>query len=184
MCTMLPRGRGMSALAALTTRLRSLADTDYVYVLVDGVHFRVRLEEDRLCTLVTIGVRADGTKELVAEEDGYREGTESWATVLRDLKRRGIRSPRRRRQQRARLLGRRRERVIRDARAARLGAPISERAPQAPEAAGAQNQIGATRSWRRRRARRPKPASTRSPPSTTRSIRTPSHRCVANRRSC
>lgn len=74
-------------------RTRSLADTDYVYVWVDGVHFRVRLEEDRLCTLVMIGVRPDGTKELVAVEDGYRESTDSWATVLRDLKRRGLRAP-------------------------------------------------------------------------------------------
>jgi len=57
------------------------------------VHFRVRLEEDRLCALVMIGVRADGTKELIAVEDGYRESTDSWATVLRDLKRRGLRAP-------------------------------------------------------------------------------------------
>jgi putative transposase len=74
-------------------RTRSLAESDFVYVWVDGVHFRVRLEEDRLCTLVMIGVRADGTKELVAVEDGYRESTDSWATVLRDLKRRGLRAP-------------------------------------------------------------------------------------------
>jgi transposase-like protein len=76
-----------------TWRRRDLHDVDYVYVWVDGVHFRVRLEEDRLCTLVMIGVRADGTKELVAVEDGYRESTDSWATVLRDLKRRGLRAP-------------------------------------------------------------------------------------------
>jgi putative transposase len=38
---------------------RSLSDRDYVYVWVDGVHFNVRLEDDRLCTLVTIGVRPD-----------------------------------------------------------------------------------------------------------------------------
>ena len=74
-------------------RTRDLHDADYVYVWVDGVHFRVRLEEDRLCTLVMIGVRADGTKELIAVEDGYRESTDSWATVLRDLKRRGLRAP-------------------------------------------------------------------------------------------
>lgn len=70
-----------------------MAESDFVYVWVDGVHFRVRLEEDRLCTLVMIGVRPDGTKELVAVEDGYRESTDSWATVLRDLKRRGVRAP-------------------------------------------------------------------------------------------
>jgi transposase-like protein len=74
-------------------RRRDLHDVDYLYVWVDGVHFRVRLEADRLCTLVMIGVRADGTKELIAVEDGYRESTDSWATVLRDLKRRGMRAP-------------------------------------------------------------------------------------------
>jgi transposase-like protein len=72
---------------------RHLSDRDYVYVWADGVHFRIRLEEDRLCALVMIGVRPDGTKELIAIEDGYRESTESWATLLRDLKCRGMRAP-------------------------------------------------------------------------------------------
>ena len=72
---------------------RDLGDRDYVYIWVDGVHFNVRLEEDRLCTLVMIGARPDGTKELIAVEDGFRESKESWATLLRDLKRRGMRSP-------------------------------------------------------------------------------------------
>ena len=72
---------------------RSLADRDYVYVWVDGVHFNVRLDDDRLCTLVMIGARIDGTKELIAVEDGYRESSGSWKTVLRDLKRRGMRAP-------------------------------------------------------------------------------------------
>jgi putative transposase len=40
-----------------------------------------------------LGVRPDGTKELVAVEDGYRESTESWAALLRDLQRRGMRAP-------------------------------------------------------------------------------------------
>lgn len=74
-------------------RQRDLADRDYVYVWVDGIHFNIRLEDDRLCTLVIIGVRPDGTKELVALEDGYRESTDSWATVLRDLQCRGMRAP-------------------------------------------------------------------------------------------
>jgi transposase-like protein len=71
----------------------SLAERDYVYVWADGVHFRVRLEEDRLCTLVLIGARPDGTKELLAVEDGYRESEENWATLLRNLKRRGMKAP-------------------------------------------------------------------------------------------
>lgn len=73
---------------------RSLADRDYVYVWVDGVHFGVRLEDERLCALVVIGARPDGTKEVIAVEDGYRESKESWAEVLRDLKKRGMRVPR------------------------------------------------------------------------------------------
>ena len=74
-------------------RARDLSERDYVYVWADGVHFRIRLEDDRLCTLVLVGVRPDGTKELIAVEDGYRESTESWASLLRDLKRRGMQSP-------------------------------------------------------------------------------------------
>jgi putative transposase len=72
---------------------RPLAGLDYVYFWVDGVHFNVRLEEDRLAALVVLGVRPDGTKELVAIEDGYRESTESWLSVLRDLKERGMKAP-------------------------------------------------------------------------------------------
>jgi len=73
---------------------RDLSATDYVYVWVDGVHTGVRLgSDDRLCCLVMIGARLDGTKEIVAIADGYRESTESWAELLRDLKKRGMRAP-------------------------------------------------------------------------------------------
>jgi hypothetical protein len=48
---------------------------------------------DKICLLVMIGVRADGTKELVALADGFRESAESWADLLRDCKRRGMRAP-------------------------------------------------------------------------------------------
>jgi putative transposase len=74
-------------------RKRSLVGKDYVYIWADGVYFQVRLEEDRLACLVIIGVRKDGTKEVVALEDGYRESQESWASLLRDLKRRGMPAP-------------------------------------------------------------------------------------------
>jgi transposase-like protein len=72
---------------------RELSDRDDVDVWADGVHFRVRLEQARLCCLVILGVRADGRKELVAVCDGERESTDSWAEVLRDLRRRGMRAP-------------------------------------------------------------------------------------------
>src|SRR4051812_31639137 len=76
-----------------TFAARDLSDRDFVYVWADGVHFNVRLEEDRLCCLVIVGARVDGTKELVAIADGYRESTESWADLLRSLRRRGMRAP-------------------------------------------------------------------------------------------
>jgi putative transposase len=72
---------------------RDLSGTDYVYVWADGVHVNVRLESERLCLLVLIGVRADGRKELITLADGYRESTGSWAHLLRDAARRGMRAP-------------------------------------------------------------------------------------------
>ncbi len=51
-------------------------------------HVTIRLDEEKLCLLVLIGVRADGRKELIALTDGYRESTESWADLLRDCARR------------------------------------------------------------------------------------------------
>lgn len=72
---------------------RDLSSVDYVYWWVDGVHFRIRLEEDRLCCLVIIGVRPDGTRELVAVAPGYRESADSWADLLRDLRARGLAAP-------------------------------------------------------------------------------------------
>jgi transposase-like protein len=72
---------------------RDLSGVDYVYVWADGIHVNIRLQEERLCLLVLIGVRADGTKELIALTDGYRESAGSWADLMRDAKRRGMRAP-------------------------------------------------------------------------------------------
>ncbi len=75
-------------------RQRSLRFHQYAYLFVDGIHMTIRLgEDDRLCLLVVIGVREDGEKELLAIEDGYRESSDSWAAVLRDLKTRGMNVP-------------------------------------------------------------------------------------------
>ena len=70
-----------------------LSDVDYAYLWADGIHVNIRLEEHKLCLLVMIGVRADGRKELVALADGYRESAESWADLLHDAARRGMRAP-------------------------------------------------------------------------------------------
>ena len=74
-------------------RKRPLRGKDYVYVWADGVNFKVRLGDDSATCLVIIGVLADGTKEVVALEDGFRESKESWAALLRDLRDRGLRAP-------------------------------------------------------------------------------------------
>jgi len=87
-------GRGGRVQQALARRdQRRARETDDVYVWVDGIHLKVRLEQDKVCLLVMIGVRADGTKELIALDDGHRESTESWADLLRDCKRRGMAAP-------------------------------------------------------------------------------------------
>jgi putative transposase len=72
---------------------RDLSGTDYVYLWVDGIHLKVRLDQEKLCLLVMIGVRSDGRKELVALADGYRESAESWADLLRSCRRRGMTTP-------------------------------------------------------------------------------------------
>ncbi|MGH2872931.1 MAG: IS256 family transposase [Solirubrobacteraceae bacterium] len=73
---------------------RHLGFTRYAYLFMDGIHVSVRLGEDpKVCLLIVIGVREDGEKELLAVEDGYRESTESWAGVFRDMKRRGLNEP-------------------------------------------------------------------------------------------
>ncbi|WP_250402872.1 IS256 family transposase [Streptomyces cellostaticus] len=72
---------------------RDLSGSDYVYVWADGVHPKVRLGQARSCVLVLMGVRTDGSKELIALAEGLRESTESWADLLRDCRRRGMRDP-------------------------------------------------------------------------------------------
>lgn len=70
---------------------RSLADKQYVYWWADGIYTSLREDDDeRLCLLVIIGVTPEGKKEWVAISDGFRESTESWLDVLRELKERGL----------------------------------------------------------------------------------------------
>jgi len=96
-----PQAKGLSA--TTVTRLkavwaeeyeawskRSLAGKHYVYVWADGVHFNIRLEDDRQCILVLMGATADGKKELIALADGYRESEQSWAALLLDCQARGL----------------------------------------------------------------------------------------------
>ncbi len=96
-----PEAKGLSA--NVVTRLteswrqehdawnrRDLSDRNYVYFWADGIHFNIRLEEDRQCILVLMGATADGSKELIGILDGYRESEQSWHELLTGLKARGL----------------------------------------------------------------------------------------------
>lgn len=69
---------------------RDLSEKHYVYIWIDGIHFNVRLDDERTCMLVIIGSTQEGKKELLAVHDGYRESKLSWVEILRDLKGRGL----------------------------------------------------------------------------------------------
>jgi putative transposase len=74
---------------------RDLTGKQYVYIWADGINVNVRLEDTenkRQCLLVVMGATADGHKELLAVQDGYRESTQSWTELLVDLKQRGLTS--------------------------------------------------------------------------------------------
>src|SRR5438477_2810324 len=68
----------------------SLEGKEYVYVWADGIHFNIRLEEDRQCILVLLGATPDGHKELIALADGYRESEQSWKALLLECQARGL----------------------------------------------------------------------------------------------
>lgn len=72
---------------------RSLQGKKYAYIWVDGIHFNVRLEEDRTCILVIMGADEAGKKELIAVNDGFRESSLSWKNMLLGLKDQGLDIP-------------------------------------------------------------------------------------------
>jgi putative transposase len=74
-------------------RRRDLSAKRYVYWWADGVYFNVRLDDDRTCVLVLIGATEDGTKELLAVVDGFRESKDSWGDLLRELNAHGLIHP-------------------------------------------------------------------------------------------
>ena len=73
---------------------RSLEGREVVYVWADGIYVKAGLERDKVALLVVIGALSDGTKEILAVTSGYRESSESWSAVFRDLKARSVEDPR------------------------------------------------------------------------------------------
>jgi transposase-like protein len=74
-------------------RRRPLKGHRYAYVWADGIYLGAGQEREKTALLCVVGAREDGTKELLAMEVGYRESAESWASVLRDLRDRGLEAP-------------------------------------------------------------------------------------------
>lgn len=74
-------------------RHRGLSGHRYAYVWADGIYLGAGTEKDKTALLCVLGAREDGVKELLAMELGYRESTESWADVLRDLRDRELTPP-------------------------------------------------------------------------------------------
>ena len=72
---------------------RSLEGLQVVYLWVDGVYVKAGLEKEKAALLVVVAGLLDGRKVVLAVEPGYRESTESWSEVLRDLKKRGMNCP-------------------------------------------------------------------------------------------
>jgi putative transposase len=71
-------------------KAKPLTNKQYVYWWVDGVYLSARMESEKTCVLVIIGATEDGKKELVAFNDGFRESTDSWLELLREIKSRGL----------------------------------------------------------------------------------------------
>lgn len=74
-------------------RQRDLSDLELVYLWADGLYVKAGLDATKAALLVVIGGLADGRKVVLAVESGERESTESWATVLRAMKARGLKAP-------------------------------------------------------------------------------------------
>jgi putative transposase len=75
-------------------RTRSLSELEPVYLWVDGIYVKAGLEKEKAAMLVAVAGLRDGRKVVLAVESGARESTASWSAILRDLKQRGLRSPR------------------------------------------------------------------------------------------
>ncbi len=73
---------------------RSLGDLEVVYLWADGIYVKAGLEKEKAAMLSAVAGLSDGRKVVLTVRPGYRESTESWSALLRDLKARGINAPR------------------------------------------------------------------------------------------
>lgn len=71
---------------------RPITDS-FVYLFADGLYLSAGIGDEKACLLIVIGVDTSGRKHFLALQEGYRESTESWLDVLRDLQKRGLQMP-------------------------------------------------------------------------------------------
>jgi transposase-like protein len=71
---------------------RRLDDLEVVYLWADGLYVKAGLEDTKAALLVMIGVLTNGQKVILTVESGQRESKESWGMILRDLRKRGLKS--------------------------------------------------------------------------------------------
>ena len=129
-------------------RQRDLADRDYVYVWVDGIHFNIRLEDDRLdWGAARWDERARGARGRLPREHGQLGDRAPGPEAPGDAGAGG-----RGRRRRLGLLGGRARRVARDAGATRLVPQAWERARQVAEAAPGEGEARVARDHVRRDA--------------------------------
>jgi putative transposase len=69
---------------------RDLSAKRYVYFWADAIHLKIRLGDEKACILCIIAADAEGKKELLAIQEGYRESETAWRDLLMDLKQRGL----------------------------------------------------------------------------------------------
>lgn len=75
-------------------RRADLSELELVYWWADGLYVKAGLADRKAALLVIVGADTSGDKVLLACQAGERESKESWLSVLRDLKARGLKFPR------------------------------------------------------------------------------------------
>jgi putative transposase len=75
-------------------RSESIEEAEFSYLWADGIYVKAGIGKEKAALLVVIGAKKDGSKRFLALEVGHRESKESWAEVLRQLKKRGVKTAR------------------------------------------------------------------------------------------
>jgi len=91
-----------SVISRLTQRFRTayeafekqdLSEIRFVYIWCDGIYLKAGLGTEKACLMVLIGADTEGKKHLIGLREGYRESAESWGSLLKDCRRRGMNEP-------------------------------------------------------------------------------------------